>query len=89
MSNHTPNSVDFQNELDKIFRIAQQKNMREISVKSGDLHRRVGGYPSRNHRMLTCCQVMRANMRSGDQILQAPLKGNGATLVIRYQLPRG
>jgi 5-methylcytosine-specific restriction protein A len=62
--------------------------LREITIKSGDLHRRVGGYPSHNHRMPVCCHVMRANMRSGDQILAAPPKGDGATLVIRYRLPR-
>ena len=86
---HIPTSVDFQNELDDIFRRAQQQNLQEIIVKSGDLHRRVGGYPSSNHRMPVCCQVMRSNMRSGDQILAAPPKGDGATLVVRYRMPRG
>ena len=88
MSVHIPTSVDFQNALDDLLRTAQQQGLSQIQVKSGELHRRVGGYPSNNHRMPICCQVMRANMHSGDQILSAPPKGDGATLVIRYRLPR-
>lgn len=88
MATHIPISVYFQAELDHIFRTAQQQGLSEIKVKSGELHRQVGGYPSNNHRMPVCCQVMRENMRPGDQILAAPPKGDGATLVIRYKLPR-
>ena len=89
MATKIPTSVDFQDELDNIFRKAQQQGLSEIKVKSGDLHRKVGGYPSHNHRMPVCCQVMREKMRPGDQILAAPPKGDVATLVIRYRLPRG
>ena len=80
-----PTSVDFQNELERILRSVQQLGLHEVKVKSGDLHRRVGGYPSNNHRMPVCCQVMRAAMHPGDQILAAPPKGDGATLLIRYR----
>ena len=83
-----PTAEDFQNELDKIFRDAQSQNLQAVEVTSGELHRLVGGYPGKTHRMPACCQVMRANMQAGDQILSAPPKGNGATLVIRYCLPR-
>jgi len=88
MATHIPTSVDFQDELDRFLQTARQQSLNEIKVKSGDLHRKVGGYPSNNHRMPVCCQVMRENMRLGDQILAAPPKGDGATLVIRYRLPR-
>ena len=57
-------------------------------VKSGDLHRQVGGYSSKTHRLTTCCQVMRNAMLPGDHILAAPPRGNGATLLVRYRLPR-
>lgn len=46
MATHSPKSDDFQDELDQIFLEAQQQGLREIQVKSGDLHRKVGGYPS-------------------------------------------
>jgi hypothetical protein len=89
MIGYIPTSGDFQKEQDKIFRKAQQQGLQEITVKSGDLHRRVGGYPSTNHRMPICCHVMRANMQPGDHILSAPPKGDGATLLIQFKLPRG
>lgn len=34
------------------------------------------------------CAVMRAAMRCGDMILHAPPSGQGASLRIRYHLPR-
>ena len=83
-----PTAQEFQNELDRIFRLAQNQGKSYLDVKSGDLHRRVGGYPRHNHRMPVCCEVMRRNMGVGDQIVQEPPSGQGATLIIRYQLPR-
>ncbi|MDR2590443.1 MAG: hypothetical protein LBC71_05605 [Oscillospiraceae bacterium] len=58
-----------------------------IDLVSGDIHRAVGGYPSKNHRMPICCEVMYSRMRSNDIILYAPPKGKGATLKIRYYNP--
>ena len=59
-----------------------------VDVTSGKLHRLVGGYPSRNHKMPSCCNAMTKAMQSGDTILAKPPKGRGATLTIRYLLPR-
>lgn len=83
-----PTAQDFQNELDCIFASAQQQGKPYVDVKSGDLHRRIGGYPGHNHRMPVCCEVMKGDMKPGDQILQQPPSGQGATLIIRYKLPR-
>ncbi|NIN92578.1 hypothetical protein GTO36_06275 [bacterium] len=83
-----PTAKDFQSELDSIFASAQQEGKSFIEVKSGDLHRSVGGYPGPNHRMPLCCGVMKRNMKPGDQILQQPPSGEGATLIIRFELPR-
>ena len=83
-----PTAQDFQYELDNIFSSAQQQGKLYIDVKSGDVHRLVGGYPKRNHRMPVCCGVMMKNMKPEDQILQKPPSGQGATLIIRYKLPR-
>jgi type II secretory pathway pseudopilin PulG len=83
-----PTAKDFQSEFDSIFASAQQGGKSFIEVKSGDLHRSVGGYPGPNHRMPLCCGVMKRNMKPGDQIVQQPPSGQGATLIIRFKLPR-
>jgi hypothetical protein len=83
-----PTPKDFQNELDSIFASAQQQGKSFIEIKSGDLHRSVGGYHRHNHRLPSCCRVMKRNMKPGDQILQQPPSGAGATLIIRFKLPR-
>ncbi len=87
MRTHQSSSVtaeDFQSELDRIFASAGQGR---IDVTSGTLHRHVGGYPGRNHRMPVCCEVMKRNMRHGDQIIHSPPSGQGASLTIRYKFP--
>ena len=86
----TPNEQDFRDRLAMEFRKAEANGESFVEIKSGDLHghRKVGGYPSRNHRMPACCSVMRTEMQRGDKVVQEPPKGQGATLVIRYRLPR-
>ena len=83
-----PNEKDFQGALDSFFASAQQKGESFVEIKSGDLHRSVGGYHGRSHRMPLCCAVMKKNMKEEDEILQQPPSGQGATLVIRFRLPR-
>jgi 5-methylcytosine-specific restriction protein A len=80
--------MDFNGELQRILTDAINRGLHSIVVNAGDLHRRVGGYPGTNHRMPMCCSAMRQAMRGGDRIIQAPPKGNGASLSIEYQLPR-
>ena len=83
-----PTASDFQTELNNIFLSAQNKGLFYIDVKSDDLHKQVGGYSKHNHRMPVCCEVMKRNIKKGDQILQQPQKGQGASLIIRYTLPK-
>lgn len=83
-----PTAQDFQEELDRTFGKALKKGVSYVTVKAGDLHRQVGNYPGHDHRMPICCSVMRQNMQAGDVILHQPPKSNGATLEIRYTLPR-
>ncbi len=83
-----PTPEDFQRELESIFTLAQKEAKSSIQVKSGDLHRAVGGYPGHIHRLPTCCRVMKRNMKPEDQILQQPPSGTGATLIIQFKLPR-
>ena len=76
----------FQEELQRVFSAAQGETC--TTVVAGDLHRRVGGYPNRNHHMRLCCRVMREAMRVGDEEIQSPASGAGASLKIQYRLPR-
>ena len=81
-----PTASDFKTELDKIFHAAQPPH---VDVKAGDLHRRVGDYPdNQKQRMPSCNTVMTKNMKPGDTILHQPPKGKGASLEIRYIIPR-
>lgn len=83
-----PNSFDFELALSHIFREAEEQGRSYVDVNAGELHRKVGGYPGRNHQMPVCCRVMKKNMQAADQILKQPPKGKGASLTIRYKLPR-
>lgn len=55
-----------------------------VELTSGDIHREIGGYPGRNHRMPSCCIAMKEFMLDNDIIIRQPKKGKGATLTIRY-----
>jgi 5-methylcytosine-specific restriction protein A len=74
--------------LNSVFIAAQRRGEGTVEVSAKDLHRRAGGYQSSNHRLPTCCDVMRSEMRDGDIVVQEPPKGRGASLTIRYIIPR-
>jgi hypothetical protein len=81
-----PSAVpDFQIHLNDILLSAQDKGFQFVDVKSGDLLKRMG---AQNHRTPLCCSVMKNNMKAGDIILHKPPSGQGASLIIRYKLPR-
>ena len=83
-----PMGDDFRAELRKQLRAAEQRELEFIDINSGQLHRNVGGYPGQNHRMPMCCEIMYGEKQESDQVRNAPPKGKGATLTIRYKLPR-
>ncbi len=83
-----PTAKDFEDQLNILLQAAAQQGKSYIDVTSGDLHREVGGYPGQNHRMPACCEVMKRMMNPGDHILDEPPSGQGATLIVRYKLPR-
>ncbi len=70
------------------FRRAFERGASFVDIVSGDVHRTVGGYPGRSHCMPTVCKVMRDLRHASDPVVPSPLKGNGATLKIRYTIPR-
>lgn len=80
--------LDFENKLLEMLREAQEKGLSYVDITSGDLHRAVGGYPGNDHRMPLCCYVMKEMMTGKDRIIQQPPSGMGATLIVRYHLPR-
>jgi hypothetical protein len=83
-----PTANEFRAGLKKIFDQAQVAGKPWVEVLSKDLHAILGGYPGLGHQMPVCCGVMRQEYRDGDEILRSPPSGAGATLLIRYALPR-
>ncbi len=85
-----PTADEFRMELYRMMNEAVHEGKETAEIKAGQLHRRVGGYPGRNHRMPVCCEVMRGAFApdAGDLILEEPPSGQGASLTIRYVLPR-
>jgi len=60
-----------------------------VDIRADELHSRIGDYPGPFHRMATCCEVMYEHYRpTTDKIMQFPPKGKGASMEIRYSLPR-
>ena len=80
--------VDFEAALRARLARAEEGGGSHVDVSAGELHRQVGGYPGPDHRMPVCCRVMRDEMAAGDQLIDSPPSGQGASLTIRYRLPR-
>lgn len=78
----------FAQDMNTRFKVASDARLPFIDLTSGDVHRSVGRYPGSKHRMPLCCSVMHQLMRPGDEVVAAPPKGQGATLRMRYRLPR-
>ena len=90
MVNTIPNKEDFENALEQIFRYKEIMEEAEyVDINSGKLHKYVGGYSGTNHRMPLCCEVMYLYKKDGDEIIEdGTQKGHGASITIRYKLPR-
>jgi hypothetical protein len=81
-----PTEQDFRTQIRGLMREAQTAPASFVDINSGQVHYAVGGYPGPDHRMSVCCQVMKADIRAGDEVL--PPNGQGGSLTIRYKLPR-
>lgn len=91
MENIKPNTKDFEEALSFIFKYKTIcENADFVEIQSDKLHKFVGGYPAEdnNHRMTTCCDVMRKALTENDEILNESPSGQSSTLLIRYKLPR-
>ena len=68
---------------------AHKRGLSHIDIKAGDLYRRFGGSPGDpSHQIQSCCQAMYAEKKAGDVVIARPPEDEGATLTIRYKLPR-
>lgn len=76
----------FRNEIERLIRDAKENGFEYVDITSGEVHRNVGGYPGEKHNMPGCCDVMYSMKKIEDEILEAPPKGRGAKLKIRYML---
>lgn len=83
-----PTKAEFTSELRARLKRAGERGAEFIDINSGDLHRSLGGYPAANHQMPSCCDAMHKQHRAGDEVLTSPPSGHGASLTIRYKLPR-
>ncbi|MEG0012964.1 MAG: hypothetical protein RR324_00895 [Cellulosilyticaceae bacterium] len=77
---------NFKDEIKRLLLEAKEKGKEYLEISAGKVHRNVGGYPGKNHRIPTCCEAMYELKTEKDQIIQSPPKGKGATLKIRYYL---
>lgn len=82
-----PTKDDFRAELHARFRRAEEKGASYIDINAGELHREIGGYPG-DHRLPALCGVMSSEKTAVDEIISSPPSGQGASLTIRYRLPR-
>jgi hypothetical protein len=85
-----PAANTFEKEIRARLAKAKKQSSAHLEVNAGELHRTLGGYPGVGHHMPSCCQVMKRLMQTPpDVIVQSPPKGRGASLTVRYYLPRG
>lgn len=84
-----PKREDFESRITQTLNEASQAGRSYLDLKPADLHHAVGyPAPTGNHRVPLCCAVMRAAMISGGRVVSAPPSGQGASLRIRFRLPR-
>jgi 5-methylcytosine-specific restriction protein A len=84
-----PTMDDFRREVIAQIARAQRQGRPHVEINAGELHRVVGDYPDAGaHRMPMACAALRELKTASDEIIFAPEGGNGASLTIRYKLPR-
>ena len=86
--NALPSKDEFMRAVRALLREAELEGKPFLEINSGQLHRDLGGYPGTRHALPSCCDAMYEVQKSGDAILSKPPKGKGASLTIRYRLPR-
>jgi hypothetical protein len=64
-----PSIDNFRQELRDQLERATKRRAQNLVINSGELHRAVGDYPGPNQRLHSCCDVMKAEMITGDAII--------------------
>lgn len=84
-----PSADDFRAELSVRLARAGRQGRAHSEVNAGELHRALGGYPGPSHQMPACCSVMMQEFDPAkDEVVHEPASGQGASLTIRYAVPR-
>ncbi|WP_431030064.1 hypothetical protein [Lysinibacillus sp. LZ02] len=84
MSNLTTET--FLNCIELLKQIGRQNNLPQLVITAEEVHKLVGGYPGKNHRMPMCCNAMFKSMREGDEILHSTPSKQSNTTKIKYYL---
>jgi hypothetical protein len=80
---------DFRMALNQRMNNAFKTGIQYVDIGSREVHLALGDYPNpTTHRMPVLCQVVRSELTPSDVILHQPPRGKGASLKIRYALPR-
>lgn len=87
-TNNMPKTEHFANAIRARLRGAELRGEDHLDINSGELHRSLGGYPGPGAAMPSCCNALYAEQSGEDRIISQPPKGKGASLTIRYKLPR-
>ena len=77
---------DFRAELSAQIERAANLNRPHVEINAGELHRVVS--PAQNRMPMACNAMRQAKTNSADEVIFAPPAGDGASLTIRYKLPR-
>lgn len=78
---------NFKEFIQLVIEYNERINNTEVIIKSGDIHRLLWEYPGNNHRMKSCCDAMYSIANQyNHEIMSSPIKGNGASLKIKYNL---
>lgn len=77
-----PSSENFRDALRDLLGKAESLGFGAVEINSGNMHRKVGGYPGSDHRMPICCEVMYSAMAPGDEVVCQPESGKGASVVV-------
>ncbi len=87
-----PSTNDFRNEVKAQIGRAMKQGRPHIELNAGELHRKIGGYPTKSgqsHSMPSCCGAMRDEYKLGNaEIIHETESGQAPALTIRYHLPR-
>ena len=68
---------------------AQKRGLSHLDVKAGELCRRFGAHTDAPaHEISNWCRAMQAEKKAHDLVIAEPPEGTGASLTIRYKLPR-